>query len=265
MKRKTLHERYHDLQDLLADPEMALVIEYLDSTADAIKVPESIFLSIPGRENLFTSEDSSSTKKVIHKRNSSFLWRFSLAFLVLFFLGGAAWGVFSILDRAFLSDAETARIIIDKYGQSLSISRSFDGFTVTIERIYADKDNIIIGYTVSGPPGRKFANFVLLGDYYPSQGSAPIATMPVLSDDKGHFYASSPLSWGAGIYNEHGGYILRYETGGLDETIDELNLRMEAKALQVDEIMPGSNEPQTRIIYHSFVYDFTVRITDPDK
>lgn len=258
MRQTKMHDRYHDIQDLVSDPKMARVVEYLERSSRAIEVP---FLKPP--LDIEQINRLSSNKKMYKNfygiRNPHPLIGI-LMFLLVIFLTGSSLGVFSILDRAFLSEPETAGIIIGNQGQTVSLSQSFDGFTVTVERVYADEKQIIVGYKVSGPPERKFSNFALFGTYSYDENRL-IATMPLLFDDEGRLYLASSTSWGSGVYDGYGGYILKYEINDPKESVEKLNLRLEANALQAIEIIPATNETRTLIIHHPFVYDFTVGIT----
>ncbi|MFN8536236.1 MAG: DUF4179 domain-containing protein [Thermomicrobiales bacterium] len=67
------------------------------------------------------------------------------------------------IGQAFGMAAGTNRIVTQHLGKELGVSQTVNGFTVTIERVYADANQIVIGYSVSGPPDRTFNNFLAFG------------------------------------------------------------------------------------------------------
>ncbi len=65
--------------------------------------------------------------------------------------------------------AERARRAVDgrQLGHDLNLSQTANGFTVTVGRVYADANEITIGYTVTGPPGRDYVT-IAVGDGAPT-------------------------------------------------------------------------------------------------
>jgi hypothetical protein len=174
-------------------------------------------------------------------------------------------------------DPGTQRIIFDGRGKAVDLSQTVDGFTVSIQRVYADANQITIGYTISGPPGRTFNNFQLFGGYAGAPGRAPTATLPTLTDAHGHTFTARPTSWGAGVEDGLGAYLLRYDMAGVPGNPTELRLRLEATAIEAIEAIgpqtPSSmdghacqphddeaGDPCVTLVHGSFTFDFTVPV-----
>lgn len=49
-----------------------------------------------------------------------------------------------------------ATIMNRHYGRNVAIVRHACGFTVTLRQVYADSNQVVVGYTVAGPPNRSF-------------------------------------------------------------------------------------------------------------
>jgi Domain of unknown function (DUF4179) len=148
-----------------------------------------------------------------------------LAFTML--AAAAAPLVTSIVDKAFGMDPGTNRIVTEHLGQELGLSQTVNGFTVTIERVYADANQIVIGYSVSGPSDRSFNNFLAFG---PQRGQTP-----VLVDDTGREFQHSPIGWGAGVEAGKGGYLLLYDATPIAGNPANLTLHLAIGSLDVIE------------------------------
>lgn len=188
------------------------------------------------------------------------------AVLAVFVLCAAAAPVaFPILEQAFNMRPDTQRIIAENRGTRVNLSQTVNGFTVTIERVYADAHQIIIGYTVSGPPGRAFNNFSLSD----RQGR----NLPTLTDTRGAELPQALVSWGAGVdvREGKGGYVRVYDGAGVTGAPTEITLRWEVPVLDVYErtaapIAGASCDGQTCAynVAGPFAFDFTVPF-DPGR
>lgn len=121
----------------------------------------------------------------------------------------------------------TRRIIGLDLGREVDLARTMGGFTVTVERVYADPNQIVIGYSISGPPGREFANF---HPFDPADSAAPR-----LTDARGRHFPHAPTSWGAGIEDGAGGYVEVFDATSIVGVPQELSLRLSIPALTVIE------------------------------
>ncbi len=65
----------------------------------------------------------------------------------------------SLSDQAFLSSGSlsgSGQVVRQNLGQQVSIARSACGYTMTVTRLYADANRVVIGYEIKEPPGRDF-------------------------------------------------------------------------------------------------------------
>ncbi len=89
----------------------------------------------------------------------------SLALVLLLAFAGASWAG-SARNRAFRVEPGLRHIEQAGLGQEVNLSQTVDGVTVTLQRVYADANRIIVGYTVSGPTAQKhgFPETILTDD-----------------------------------------------------------------------------------------------------
>lgn len=81
-------------------------------------------------------------------------WSVAAALPLLLVAAVAAGTVLSPVVEEALRDGDTTeRIVADDLGVSLGVAQTVDGVTVTVERVYADPFQIVIGYRVGGPDG----------------------------------------------------------------------------------------------------------------
>ncbi|MCX7683227.1 MAG: DUF4179 domain-containing protein [Anaerolineae bacterium] len=78
----------------------------------------------------------------------------SLILVALLLLGGVAYALSPALGQVFRAFFPGWRHVEEAHlAQDISLSQTIDGVTVTLERVYADANEIIIGYTVKGATG----------------------------------------------------------------------------------------------------------------
>jgi len=111
-------------------------------------------------------------------------------------------------------------------GQPVNLVQSTCGYTMTLKRVYADADRVIVGYTIVGPTGRSFSGF---------------ETRPMtLTDMQGH-----SLAWntGGGVTqgNEAGQYT-GFDASGIPGHPSSLTLHLVVRSLTAFEIL-GAKEP----------------------
>ena len=137
-------------------------------------------------------------------------------------LTSAAYATVPILQRALRLERGLQRIQEQHLGQEVDLRQIVAGFTVAVQRVYADANRIVIGYTVSGPADIAFNNF------------SPIDT--VLTDQEGREYPTHS-GIGAGMEGDTGGYVLSFDAGVLSQAPERLQLRL------VTEIMGLPSTP----------------------
>lgn len=73
------------------------------------------------------------------------------AILLVLLLAGATYAVVPIAERAFYVDAGTRQVLNQDLGTRLNLSQTESGYTITLDRAYADADRVVVGYTIQGP------------------------------------------------------------------------------------------------------------------
>lgn len=157
------------------------------------------------------------------------LWRFNpvrllprrlaplLALTAVLLLAGAAYGAVTVVDRALEMNTGTQRILSGNLGRVVNLSQTLDGFTVSIMRVYADANQIVIGYTIAGPPSRTFNSLLPFGSK---------ASVPSLVDGAGKEFPAGPYSWGTGVNGGKVGGALVYDATGSTSGQAPLRLRL---------------------------------------
>jgi len=229
-----LLDRYRDVLGEPPDESLFPVVETLDTVAAAIQVPPAASTATARALQAHASSEEPSTSVHPQSRRLAII---AVAMAVLLVVGGGACAMLPILWKAFAMAPRTERIVTRNLGTASNQSRTIDGFTVTIQRVYADASQIVIGYTVQGPPQRQFNNFMLFGTYEGKPGDAPLATLPRLTDATGHVFEPTTTTWGAGVEQGAGGYLLRYEPGNIDMDRTALRVRLEAGVLEAFEVV----------------------------
>jgi len=171
-----------------------------------------------------------------------------LAMVCVFLLAGAAYSAITVLDQAFNMNPGTQRIVTANLGRVLGLTRTVAGFTVTIGRVYADSNQIVIGYTISGPPNRTFNSLLPF--------APPDPRIPSLTDAAGREFPVGPVSWGTGVQEGRVGGVLMYQTAGIADASKDLALHLTfAGILAVERI--GENPSSSRDVVVHQAFDFT--------
>lgn len=129
--------------------------------------------------------------------------------VVLLSVSAATYAVAPILSRAF-TEAGLQNVEESNLGEQVNLSQTINGYTVTVQRVYADSNRIVIGYTLDS-----------------SQG-ADLPAEVSLTNDKGTEF---PAISGNGTGMEAGtaGHVLIFDSTVLQDTppLLKLHLKME--------------------------------------
>ncbi len=100
----------------------------------------------------------------LHLRPATRLgWALLVLGLVLT-LGAAAYAVGPVIGRLFQFSPGWQHVGEARLAQEVHLSQTIGDWTVTLERVYADANQILIAYTVSGPPGQNLIERATLTD-----------------------------------------------------------------------------------------------------
>lgn len=163
--------------------------------------------------------------------------------LALVLAAGVAYAAVTLLDRVFGEDRGTQQVTLEDLGTELNRSRTVDGFTVTLGRVYADANRVLVGYTVEPPAGREVWEASLFA--------------PRLTDANGQ------------VLQEHGGrerygerttgVVRSYSTGEIQGSPKALRLRLTADSIGYYTKPEGRNRvAQVLRLDEPLTFDFTV-------
>jgi len=85
----------------------------------------------------------------------------AVAVALILAVTGGAYSATPLITKVFGIDSGASDIVAKNLGEQVDLTRSVAGFSVKLNRVYADSNRVVIGYTVSGPPGRRVWNFSL--------------------------------------------------------------------------------------------------------
>lgn len=135
--------------------------------------------------------------------------------LALVLAASVAYAAVTLLDRVFGDDRGTQQVILEDLGTELNRSRTVDGFTVTLGRVYADANRVLVGYTVEPPAGRGIAEADIFA--------------PRLTDGRG---GDLQEHGGRARYGEDAtGVVRSYSTGEIGGRPRELELMLTADSI----------------------------------
>lgn len=229
-----LYASYPDLLDEKADVDLVRLVCALDAISAAVQPPVGLRASVERalKEHIAERQEQAVPAGAFLPP-VGLLRRLSVvaaALLALVLLAGAAYAVAPILNRAFGMDPGTRQILQSNLGREVNLSQTVDGFTVTIQRVYADANRVVIGYTVSGPPDRTFNSFMF--------------DRPRLSDGEGRALPGAG-GLGAGVDTGTGGYLSWFDGSAITGNPVELQLHLEVPSITAIE---RTGQPPTALL-----------------
>jgi hypothetical protein len=161
--------------------------------------------------------------------------------LALMLLGGAAFAMEPLLKQVFNMEPGTQQLLELKLAQDVHLVRQMNGFTVTIEKVYADSNRVVIGYTVATPPNHGYAMSLL---------------DPVLTTADGLTLPGGD-AMGTGAQNNAQAIIAFFDTSQITSTPASLQLHLSARGLGGMEDA-GSPTVHPYQVLGPLDFDFTV-------
>lgn len=160
------------------------------------------------------------------------LGRAGLILAALLLFGGVAYALHPVISQVFRLFPGWQHVEEAHLAQEVSLSQTLDGVTVTLERVYADANEIVIGYTIQGPNGQRYDTYHL-----------------TLTDAAGTAF---PRTVGAGVTGQsdilkvslppgEGAYVLAFDAAAMTGAPEALDLRlvMELEELVLPHDAPG--------------------------
>jgi len=170
-----LADRYPDLLAGEEDAALERAVAALDRTYRAALPPRvgaSMDRVLRARMTLTPAARPPSRPRAVRARRPLGL---AAALVAAVVVAGAYAAIASLGDQALQQNPGTRQIAARGLAQPLNLSRSACGFTVTLNRVYADAQRIVLAYTVTGPTGRSLMLGTSPGlpDAYPILSPAP--------------------------------------------------------------------------------------------
>lgn len=262
----SLRHRYPDLLKGGDDAAVGDVVQDLDALAAATARPHSLpaaFDTVLLRREARTVRSPRRFQSVLGLlQGLPRALAVPVAALLILALAGATYAAHSVLEQAFTMNGGTQQIVAGNLGREINQSRTVDGFTMTVERAYADPNGIVIGITLTGPPGRQFNSMILFGTYDFANGQR-LNSPPVLTDATGRRFAGGLAPLAPGVQGGTGAALLEYTPEGLIPG-QVLQLTLHASAINVVEALPspasaGGHEPPCEEPPAGALCVFTVR------
>lgn len=223
-------DSYSDIFDSPPDREMKEFLDTLRLAHTTVTVPAQLgailATSLEHREPPPSAAIQSARWHVSSIPSRLALIAASLVVAVI--LIGATPEAIDILQRAFDLEPATHRMTELNLGTAVDMSSTVNGFTVRVERVYADANMVVIGYTMSGPDGREFNNF------HPFDFEA--SSNPTLIDAKGVELLHGPIAWGAGVQDGRGGYVEVYDASTVWDGGPDLSVIWQVSAITAIEM-----------------------------
>jgi hypothetical protein len=165
---------------------------------------------------------------------------------------GAAYGIIPIVDRAFFIDAGTQQILNGGLATRLNLSETQNGYTVTLQRAYADANRVVIGYIIHGPNGRSLTD------------TEKASLRDSLRDGSGNVLP--PL--GGGDFASGGAALDNFDASGVPSSTK--NLALDFTIPQPTALAPGGPGISPPVTGSPFSFHFTVpfqggRLATPDQ
>lgn len=222
MSDDRLKQTYPDILLEDAAPALTRLVRDLDTVARATVPPPGLAQSLERalRDRTIARPRHPWLSSHIHlpRRLTRRTRAFPVAFLLIMLLAGAAYHMIPIVERAFFVDAGTQQILNGNLATHLNLTATTGGYTVTLQRAYADVNRIVVGYTVRARDGRPFNGFLQEAFLKDS-----------LKDGTGHVLP--PL--GGGTFVEGGAVLDNFDASSIPGMPKDLTLQLTIPGPQV--------------------------------
>lgn len=164
------------------------------------------------------------------------------AFLAVGLMAGSVYAVTSLLDQVIGYDPGAKQVNLDNQFVAVNQSQTIGGFTITLNKAYADANRVIIAGTVKKPSDHTYNN------------ASPIAA---LTTNQG---APLPGLNGVGYGNRSGGdaFVDSYDGAAITGNPKTLRLHLEISGLDVAQQDGDDSTIQTYTVSGSASFDFSV-------
>jgi len=246
-----LAETYGDV--LHRDPDLADIVGVLDrnlAAAHVIPAPATVVAAI---QRLTAERRDQPRQSTLARRFNPLGWlprRLGVlplvrALLVLVALPVGAYQAIPMIERVLNTDSGMRHVVANKLGQTLNLSQTIAGCTVTLQWAYADANRVVVAYAIRQPDGQPLQRRIL------SNSS--------LSDVAGH-----TLTFLGGPENEAGGaYVESFDAAGVVSRDGQLNFHLTIPLFTALHQRDIADLQATSVVVpqtdsRQFVFDFTI-------
>ncbi len=217
----TLDDRYPDLLGASADATTIRVVGTLDALRVETTPPRRLATDMDRALAARMNELERRRPQAHRARRPTWISRPAIilaALLATVVVGGTVYAAVAALgDRALSGFPGTAPIERQHLGRAISVTREACGYGLTINRIYADPQQVVIGYTLTAPRGQNASPYPPFYD----ERQAPILT----DEATGRRFPQ----WGNGsgpLVDNAAGHFLSFDTSGMTHLPRVLRLRL---------------------------------------
>jgi hypothetical protein len=156
-------------------------------------------------------------------------WRaiVGLGIAAILLLAGSALAGGSLFKDAMNMFPGLSQATTTSLGTGGSLAQTVCGYTMTINRAYADANRIVVAYSLSGPAERNFDN---------------IAVEPGLEDSQGQPF-QPVVGGGTGVQDNQSGNVITYDQTILPLTGDIQTMRLTVPSVTAEEVISGPVSP----------------------
>lgn len=208
---RTVHTRYADILE--------------ESSAETIVARLDALYRVDAPRGLGDAIDASLRARAVPKRRRGRIVALLLAALLL---AGAGYASGPIVARLWSHDPGAAALWRAGLVRELSLAETVDGVTVRVDRAYADRNRILVGYSVQLPQER-------------AAGFAGFTARATLTDAEGRAYPVGPISFGdqdpaAGI----SGHLFNFDASALSPDESEVAFELTVAAVRAIRVQAAS-------------------------
>jgi hypothetical protein len=271
-KGQYLRQAYSDVLGEQTDPGSLRVAAYLDATFGAIEPPLHLSESIEAILRDYRTQHAEGRARYARQPSQqkpgwTIFPRVSLSpnvriatalILAVLVLAGAGYALPS-LEWLYQTHTGTGTILTRQLGKEVNVSGAVEGFTVSVKRVYADPNQIVIGLTVSGPSDRTFNNITPWGEWYGYDSQRKPGRSPILVDKEGREFSGGMGGEQGAVESGTAAYVLTYEGTGLEYSSKEIDVRLKIEGLTAYE-RTGENSYEDVQVQGPFTFDLTIPV-----
>lgn len=165
------------------------------------------------------------------------------ALLALALMAGSVYSVTSLLNQVIDSDPGTKQVDLEHLYVPVNQSQTIDGFTVKLEKAYADANRVIVAVTFKEPAGHTYNNVFMLGTKMTANQNV---TLPMLGGS------------GSGNRQAANAFVLWFDGAAISGAPKTLSLHLTATGLNVAQQDGDQSTFKDYTISGAISFDFTI-------